>query len=73
MLFYFPSVLADLVFIDPQTVLDKVTELVEESYCMNQEGKKRPLCPISGHQLEDRLKFRDFIIYTVHMHIHVDE
>ena len=55
MLFYFPNILADLVFIDPQIVLDKVTELVEESYRMSQRKKKRPLCPIQG----DRLKFRD--------------
>ena len=28
----FPDILADLVFIDPQITLDKVAELVEESY-----------------------------------------
>ena len=55
MLFYFPHILADLVFIDPQIVLDKVTELVEESYRMSQGKKNQPLCPIQG----DRLKFRD--------------
>ena len=55
MLFYFPNILADLVFVDPQIVLDKVTELVEESYRMSQRKKKQPLCPIQG----DRLKFRD--------------
>ena len=60
MLFYFPDILADLVFIDPQIVLDKVTELVEESYRMSQEKKNQPLCPISGDKLEDRLKFRDY-------------
>ena len=56
MLFYFPDILADLVFIDPQIVLDKVTELVEESYRMSQKKKKQPLCPIQG----DKLKFRDY-------------
>ena len=56
MLFYFPDILAELVFIDPQIVLDKVTELVEESYRMSQKKKKQPLCPIQG----DRLKFRDY-------------
>ena len=56
MLFYFPKILADLVFIDPQIVLDKVTELVEESYRMSQGKKVQPLRPIHG----DRLKFRDY-------------
>ena len=56
MLFYFPDILADLVFIDPQIVLDKVTELVEESYRMSQGKKDQPLCPIQG----DRLKFREY-------------
>ena len=56
MLFYFPHVLADLVFIDPQIVLDKVTELVEESYRMSQGKKDQPLRPLLG----DRLKFRDY-------------
>ena len=56
MLFYFPKILADLVFIDPQIVLDKVTELVEESYRMSQRKKDQPLRPIHG----DRLKFRDY-------------
>ena len=60
MLFYFPDILAELVFIDPQIVLDKVTELVEESYRMNQGKKNQSLCPISGDKLEDRLKFRDY-------------
>ena len=60
MLFYFPAILAELVFIDPQIVLDKVTELVEESYRMSQEKKNQPLCPISGDKLEDRRKFRDY-------------
>ena len=56
MLFYFPNILAELVFIDPQIVLDKVTELVEESYRMSQGKKDQPLRPIHG----DRLKFRDY-------------
>ena len=60
MLFYFPDILADLVFIDPQIVLDKVTELVEESYRISQGKKNQSLCPISGDKLEDRLKFRDY-------------
>ena len=36
MLFYFPHILPDLVFMDPQMLLDKVTELVEKSYRMSQ-------------------------------------
>ena len=56
MLFYFPDILEHLVFMEPQILLDKVTELVEESYRMRQEKKNQPLCPIQG----DRLKFRDY-------------
>ena len=56
MLFYFPKILADLVFIDPQIVLDKVTELVEESYRMSQGMKDKLPCPTHG----DKLKFRDY-------------
>ena len=56
MLFYFPDILEHLVFVDPQILLDKVTELVEESYRMRQDKKNQPLCPTTG----DRLKFRDY-------------
>ena len=56
MLFYFPDILEHLVFMEPQILLDKVTELVEESYRMRQDKKNQPLCPIQG----DRLKFRDY-------------
>ena len=56
MLFYFPDILEHLVFMEPQILLDKVTELVEESYRMRQDKKNQPLCPMTG----DRLKFRDY-------------
>ena len=49
-LFYFPTILPDLVFIEPQMLLDKVSELVDETYHMRQ-GKK--LQPMVG----ERLKF----------------
>ena len=55
MLFYFPHILEHLVFMDPQFLLNKVTELVEESYRMSQ-GKNQPLRPTEG----DKLKFRDY-------------
>ena len=56
MLFYFPDILEHLVFVDPQILLDKVTELVEESYRMRQGKKNQLLYPTTG----DRLKFRDY-------------
>ena len=56
MLFYFPDILEHLVFMEPQILLDNVTELVEESYRMRQDKKNQPLCPMTG----DRLKFRDY-------------
>ena len=52
-LFYFPTILPNLVFIEPQMLLDKVSELVDETYHMRQ-GKK--LQPMVG----ERLKFRDY-------------
>ena len=52
-LFYFPTHLPNLVFIEPQMLLDKVSELVDETYHMRQ-GKK--LEPMVG----ERLKFRDY-------------
>ncbi|CAI8033473.1 hypothetical protein GBAR_LOCUS18876 [Geodia barretti] len=36
MLFYFPDILPQLVFMEPQMLLDKVSELVEETYHMRQ-------------------------------------
>ena len=55
MLFYFPDILPNLVFMDPQMLLDKVTELVEENYRMSQEKKDQPFCPIQ----REEMKFRD--------------
>ena len=52
-LFYFPDILAHLVFLEPQMLLDKVSELVEESYRMNQ-GEE--LKATSG----DRVKLREY-------------
>ena len=48
MLFYFPNILVDLVFVEPQILLDKVTELVEENYRMSQGKKDRKFNPKSG-------------------------
>ena len=52
-LFYFPDILAHLVFLEPQMLLDKVSELVEESYRMSQ-GEE--LKATSG----DRVKLREY-------------
>ena len=51
MLFYFPDILGHLVFMELQILLDKVTELVKESYRMRQDKKNQPLHPIQGDQL----------------------
>ena len=56
MLFYFPDILAELVFVEPQIVLDKVTELVEESYRMSQGKKKGKFDPKSG----EWVRFREY-------------
>ena len=56
MLFYFPGILPHLVFLEPQVVLDKVTELVEASYRMSQGKKGQQPKPKQG----DWLKFRDY-------------
>ena len=52
-LFYYPTILPNLVFIDPQILLDKVSEVVDECHCMRQ-GKK--LEPMVG----EKLKFRNY-------------
>ena len=55
MLFYFPDILPNLVFMEPQLLLDKVTELVEDSYRMSQEKIDQPFCPIQRE--DDEMKF----------------
>ena len=57
MLFYFPKILPQLVFMEPQMLLDKVTELVDETYQMRQ-GKKGKA--VSG----EKLKFCDYAQVT---------
>ena len=52
-LFYFPNILPHLVFLEPQMLLDKVSELVEESYRMSQ-GEELKATP------GDRLKLREY-------------
>ena len=60
MLFYFPGILPHLVFLEPQVVLDKVTELVEANYRMSQGKKGQQPSPKQG----DWLKFRDYAQVT---------
>ena len=60
MLFYFPGILPHLVFLEPQVVLDKVTELVEANYRMSQGKKGQQPNPKQG----DWLKFRDYAQVT---------
>ena len=57
MLFYFPDILPQLVFMEPQMLLDKVSELVEETYHMRQGKKAQPI-------LGDKLRFRDYAQVT---------
>ena len=56
MLFYFPNILTDLVFVEPQILLDKVTELVEESYRVSQGKKDGKFNPKSG----EWVRFREY-------------
>ena len=53
LLFYFPTILPNLVFIEPQMLLDKVSELVDETYHMRQGDRLQPM-------VGERLKFRDY-------------
>ena len=57
MLFYFPDILPKLVFMEPQMLLDKVSELVEETYHIRQGKKPQPI-------LGDKLRFRDYAQVT---------
>ena len=58
MLFYFPDILSNVVFMEPQMLLDKVTELVEANYRMSQSQRKKEqqVKPMQG----EWLKFRDY-------------
>ena len=59
MLFYFPDILPNLVFMDPQMLLDKVTELVEESYRMQSQAEQDQLLfPIQ--RKDEEMKFHDY-------------
>ena len=60
-LFYFPAILPDLVFMEPQVLLDKVTELVEASYRMSPGGTCEHPDPTRG---EEWFKFRDYAQVT---------
>ena len=52
-LFYYPAILPNLVFVDPQMLLDKLSEVVVECYCMRQGNKMEPM-------VGEKLKFRDY-------------
>ena len=41
MLFYFPAILPNLVFIEPQMLLDKLSEVVDECLLHHDKGKKQ--------------------------------
>ena len=62
---YFPEVLPELVFLDPQILLDKLSELVAKSYQMNQEHKPAQLHPIQAKMPKKyHFQFRDFAQVT---------
>ena len=46
--FYFPEVLDGVVFTNPQVLLDKVTELVEITYCLREKVGGKVLGALSG-------------------------
>ena len=46
--FYFPEVLDGVVFTNPQVLLDKVTELVEITYCLRENVGGKTLRALSG-------------------------
>ena len=58
-LFYYEDVLPDVIFCDPQVLLDKITELVEHSYRLKTDPSKGT--PIEGNIW----KFRDQGIVTL--------
>ena len=62
---YFPKVLPNLGFLDPQILLDKLSELVAKSYQMNQEHKPAQPRPIQAMMPKKyHFQFRDFAQVT---------
>ena len=59
-IFYFPEILDDIVFTNPQVLLDKVTELVEKIYCLRENASSSPV-----HALVDLQKFKDYGIISL--------
>ena len=55
--FYFPEILEGVVFIDPQVLLDKVTELVETVYCMRNKVSSFLLFGASWQIFRDHGRF----------------
>ena len=52
-LFYYPAILPNLVFVDPQMLLDKLSELVDECYQTRESNKLEPV-------VGEKLKFHDY-------------
>ena len=53
LLFYWPNILPDLVFLEPQVILDSVSELVRESYQLKQGDTSDKVTPTVGdHKLQ---------------------
>ena len=59
-IFYFPEILDDIVFTNPQVLLDKVTELVQKIYCLRENIGSSPV-----HALVDLQKFKDYGIISL--------
>ena len=61
--FYFPEILGNVVFTNPQILLDKVTELVQKIYHLRQSDGKDSVLTVSGKWQ----KFRDHGILSLEL------
>ncbi|CAI8029193.1 hypothetical protein GBAR_LOCUS16593 [Geodia barretti] len=72
LIFYYPSILPDVVFVDPQVLLDKVSELVQFTFELKDPSAKDSLLPHGWQQYKNNAqiteKFLENKRFSSHYH-----
>ena len=63
LIFYYEEILPEVVFIDPQTILDKITELVEFSLCLSKPVHELPV----SMNMKEYEEFKAYGIVTLEL------